>query len=83
MALRVVGSSPIIHPDLKGGIVMSRYDWNLNEEEAERRTNKNMDGYYMGRDKDFYYDGDGHYTSRINPHIGGYRDKNGYMEMDM
>ena len=62
---------------------MSRYDWNLNEEEAERRTNKNMDGYYMGRDRDFYYDGDGHYTSRKNPHIGGYRDKNGYMEMDM
>ena len=62
---------------------MSRYDWNLNEEEAERRTNKNMDDYYMGRDKDFYYDGDGHYISRIHPHIGGYRDKNGYMEMDM
>ena len=53
---------------------MSRYDWNLNEEEAERRTNKNMDGYYMGRDRDFYYGGDGHYTSRIKPHIGGYRD---------
>ena len=35
MALRVVGSSPITHPDLKGGIAMSRYDWNLNEEEAE------------------------------------------------